>query len=258
MVVNAHRSKADRQQKVPQLVVNTKMTAMCADHQPDADAKEINPFADLFDPATQARLPDPRGEKQMQRHKYREYFMQANIKEKIENLGWNTYVEVPRSSVPKGAKILKPVTVYKTKYNTRGEIERFKCRVCLDGSRTKVPESETFEQICGFGIFRLLLCLAARYGLDVVQTDVRNFFLQARLAKGQEYYAEIPEGWAENDPQTHVCKVLAPWYGLKEAAKVSGDQLAECLKEQGLQENPHFPKVYFKWDGDDFHCRDAH
>jgi hypothetical protein len=45
---------------------------------------------------------------------------------------------VLRSEVPRNHRILKPVTAYDSKYNARGEIEKFKSRVCLDGSRTNV------------------------------------------------------------------------------------------------------------------------
>lgn len=223
---------------------------------------EENPFKDLFNPKTQERIPPPRGLQAMEKHPYCEYYMESSAKEKMENLGWKSYVEVLRSEVPKGVRILRPVTVYDHKYNAAGEIYKFKTRVCLDGSRTEVDPTECYEHICNFGIFRMLMAMAARYRLDVVQTDVKNFYLQARLPPDKQYYTEIPEGWAENDPKTHVAKVLAAWYGLKEAAKISGDQMKETMESLDLIENKHFPKVFTKWDGDDviicaYHADDA-
>lgn len=98
----------------------------------------------------------------------------------------------------------------------------------------------------------MLLCLATRFKMTIKQTDVKNFYLQARLPPDKVYYAEIPDGWAENDPKTHVAKVLAPWYGLKEAAKLSGDQFAKVLGEQcGMKQSINFPKLFYKWEGDD-------
>ena len=141
----------------------------------EAELPEENPFKFLFDPKTQERIPDPKNEKEMENHPYKEHFIAAKIKEKMENLGWKTYVEVPRNTVPKGTKILRPVVVYTTKYNNNGEIEKFKCRVCLDGSRVSVPESESYESIANFGIIRLLLCLACRFGMYIAVTDVKNF-----------------------------------------------------------------------------------
>ena len=214
--------------------------------------EEVNPFAVLFNPKYDKREKDPRGHKQMLEHKFAEQFQRALLKEKMENKKWNTYVEVLRSSVPKGAKILYPVTAYATKYNSKGEIEKFKSRVCLNGKHTEVDPSETYEAIANTGTIRLLLCLAARYGLGICQTDVKNFFLQAVLPAGKEYYAEIPDGWEENDRLTHLAKVLAPWYGLKESAKLAGDQLAAVLNKAGMEENPYMPKVFFRWEGDDF------
>ena len=214
--------------------------------------EEENPFKKLFDPRYQKRIEPPRGHKTMLRHIFAEHFQHALLREKMENLKWKTYVEIRRDSLPPGTLILKPVTAYDIKYNHRGEIEKFKARVCLDGSRTTVDPSECYESIAATGTIRLLLCLATRYSCGIAQTDVKNFFLQARLPEGKEYYAEIPDGWAENDPKFYVAKVLAPWYGLREAAKIAGDQLAEILKHAGLKENPWMPKVFFKWSGDDF------
>ena len=212
---------------------------------------EVNPFKALFDPGKEQRPKNPVGYKDMMSHKFADYFVQALIKEKMENLKWNAYEEVPRSSVPDDIKILRPMTAYQIKYNALGEIEKFKSRVCLDGSKTKVDEDETYEAIADFGTIRLLLCLATRYDMEMVQTDVKNFFLQARMPADKQYYTEIPDGWAENDPKTHVAKVLAPWYGLKESAKIAGDQLAEAMATAGMKENPLMPKVFYKWDKDD-------
>ena len=155
-------------------------------------------------------------------------------------------------------RILKPVTAYDIKYNARGEIEKFKSRVCLDGSRTYVDPDETYEAIANTGTIRFLMCLAARYGLDIAQTDVKNFFLQATMPKNKRYWAEIPDGWAESDPAKYVAEVLAPWYGLKESAKLAGDQLKEVYLKAGLKENPWMPKVFFMWSGDDFVATATH
>ena len=214
------------------------------------EKEEENPFKHLHNPKTQKRIPDPTA-KTLEAHPYRDYFKMARIRERNENLGWKTYVEILRSMVPPGHKILRTVTDYKTKYNSRGEIEKFKTRVCVDGSRITLSVKETYEQIASFRYIRLMLCMACRFKMFVAVSDVKNFFLQARLPDHKEYYVEIPDGWAENDPKTHVAKVLAPWYGLPEAAKLSGDQLEAVLIKNGLKANPWLPKTFFKWDGDD-------
>ena len=213
----------------------------------------INPYKKLFDPVgTDARPLDPKGFQRMLKHKHADYFIEASNKEKVENKKWKAYIEVPRHSVPKGTRILKPVTVYTHKYNDKGEIEKFKCRVCLDGSRTDVDPKETYEAMCSFSTIRLLFCIATRFKLHLVQTDIKNFYLQARLPAGKEYYAEIPDGWAEGNPKHFVAKVLAPWYGLREASKVAGDQFAAVMEKYGMKENKWMPKLFTQWVGDDF------
>ena len=260
LVANWKRKKDFEQDKLNDMVMSVCQLNLEVDVQPRKVKEETNPFKKLFDPKYQTRIPPPKGYQSMLKHEYSDYFQQALIKEKMENKLWNTYVEIPRSEVPAGTQILRPVTAYDIKYNERGEIYKFKSRVCLNGSVTSVDPDETYEAIASVGTIRLLLCMAARYGLKIAHTDVRNFFLQAVLPNGVEYYAEIPDGWAENDPKTHVAKVLAPWYGLKESAKIAGDQLSALMtsKDVGLQENPWMPKVFFKWDGDDFVCCATH
>ena len=139
-----------------------------------------------------------------------------------------------------------------TKYNSNGEIEKFKSRVCIDGSRVKLDISETYEGIASTTCIRLLLCLCARFKLHLVQTDIKNFFLQARLPEDKVYYTEIPNGWEQGKKGENVAKVLAPWYGLPEAAKVAGQQYETVLVKNGMQSNPWMPKVFHMWDGDDF------
>ena len=250
-----------RQRKRPRVIENLVMKICQLNNDVEVkpeNLEEENPFKKLFDPKYSKRIEPPKGYKNMLKHVFAEHFQMALIREKMENQKWNTYKEVRRDSVPANTKILKPVTAYDIKYNARGEIEKFKSRVCLDGSRTTVDPSETYEAIANTGTIRFLMCFAARYGLDIAQTDVRNFFLQAVLTKEKKYYAEIPDGWAENDPATHIAEVLAPWYGLKESAKLAGDQLAAVYKKAGMVENPWMPKVFFKWFGDEFVCSATH
>ena len=157
----------------------------------DNQVPENNEFKDLFDPKTQVRIPDPVGKKQLETYPYRGHFILASLNEKMENLGWKTYVEVPISKVPKDAKILRSVVVYCTKYNDREEIEIFEVRVCLQlvGSRLNIDESETYENIASFSIIRMLLCMAIRYDCVIAVTDVKNFFLEAKLPEDKVYCA---------------------------------------------------------------------
>ena len=262
-LIKAYEEKKGIDSTAEQKVLQNVVLRMCAGRielmtNAENELPENNEFKDLFDPKTQTRVPDPVGEKELESHPYREQFMLAKMREKMENIGWKTYVEVPRSEVPPGTKILRSVIVYCTKYNSRGEIEKFKVRVCLDGSRIQVDESETYESIANFSIIRMLLCMAIRYDCGIAVTDVKNFFLQAKLPVEKQYYANIPDGWETKTKGEMVAKCLAPWYGLPEAAKLAGDQLAAALLEVGLQENPWFPKVFSNWFGEDFVCCATH
>ena len=45
----------------------------------ESEIPENNEFKDLFDPKTQTRIQDPVGEKELENHPYREFFMMAKM-----------------------------------------------------------------------------------------------------------------------------------------------------------------------------------
>ena len=107
-----------------QLIANLVMSVYQLDQHVDSQpiVEETNPFKKLFDPTKQARIKPPRGYRAMLAHPFAKFFQEALIKEKMENLKWKTYQEVPRSQLPRGAKVLRTVTAWDIKYNCRGEI----------------------------------------------------------------------------------------------------------------------------------------
>ena len=60
---------------------------------------------------------------------------------------------------------------------------------------------------------RVLLSLAASYGLIVHQMDVKIAFLNEELE--EEIYIDQPDGFVANGQEGKVCKLLKLLYGLK-------------------------------------------
>jgi hypothetical protein len=64
---------------------------------------------------------------------------------------------------------------------------------------------------------RVLLSLAASYGLLVHQMDVKTAFLNGEL--DDEIYMDRPDGFVVKSEEQKVCKLLKSLYGLKQAPK---------------------------------------
>ena len=63
----------------------------------------------------------------------------------------------------------------------------------------------------------MLIALAAIYGLEIHQMDVKIAFLNGELE--EEIYIEQPEGFVVPGKENKVCKLIKLLYGLKQAPK---------------------------------------
>ena len=82
-----------------------------------------------------------------------------------------TWTLVP---LPKGRKAIGNRWVFRVKENQAGEVERYKARLVAKGFAQKygIDYKETFAPMAKFTSIRILLSLAAKYGLTIHQMDV--------------------------------------------------------------------------------------
>jgi hypothetical protein len=85
--------------------------------------------------------------------------------------------------IPKGAKIVGCKWVYKTKYDSKGNVERFKARIVAKGftQREDIDYNETFSLVSCKDSFRIIMMLVAHYDLELHQMDVKMAFLNGNL-----------------------------------------------------------------------------
>uniref|UniRef100_H3H9M0 Uncharacterized protein n=1 Tax=Phytophthora ramorum TaxID=164328 RepID=H3H9M0_PHYRM len=78
--------------------------------------------------------------------------------------------------LPKGRKAIGCRWVFRVKENQAGEIERFKARLVAKGFSQKygIDYDETFAPVAKFTSIRIVLSLAAKYGLKLHQMDVKT------------------------------------------------------------------------------------
>ena len=87
-----------------------------------------------------------------------------------------------------------------------------------------------YAQICKPETTRTLFALAAQWGLERHQMDVKAAYLNSLLS--ETVYMEQPEGFTEGNDK--MCLLQRSLYGLKQAGRVWFQTLSSFLEETGF------------------------
>ncbi|KAK4391389.1 Retrovirus-related Pol polyprotein from transposon TNT 1-94 [Sesamum angolense] len=100
-----------------------------------------------------------------------------------------------------------------------GSVDKFKARLVARGFKQKegIDYFDTYSPVARLTTIRVLIALASMYNLSIHQMDVKTTFLYGELK--EEVYMDQPEGFAANDNEHKVCKLVKSLYGLKQAPK---------------------------------------
>ena len=162
----------------------------------------------------------------------------------VEALNRNeTWDEI--TELPVGRKAIRGKWVFKIKYKSNGEIERYKARWVAKGYNKKegVYYDETFSPVVKIVTVRCLLSVAVQHGWSVFQMDVNNAFLYGEL--DEDVYMCLPEGYCDvND--TRVCKLKKSLYGLKQAPRKWNEKLTSVLIENGFEQSKNDFSLFIK------------
>ncbi|XP_059315208.1 retrovirus-related Pol polyprotein from transposon RE1 isoform X2 [Lycium ferocissimum] len=164
--------------------------------------------------------------------------MQQEIAALEDNHTWSL-VDLPPGKKPIGCR-----WIYKIKYKSNGEVERFKARLVAKGYSQKegLDYGETFSPVAKMVTVRSVIALAAAKHWFIYQMDVHNAFLNGDLV--EEVYMQVPEGFARQEGNTKVCKLHKSLYGLKQAPRQWNLKLTESLVQMGFQQS-HFDYSLF-------------
>jgi hypothetical protein len=96
----------------------------------------------------------------------------------------------------KGGKTIGCKWVYKTKCDSKGNIERFRARLVAKGftQREDIDYSETFSPVSCKDSLRIIMALVAHYELELHQMDAKTTFLNGDLL--ENVYMAQPKGFA--------------------------------------------------------------
>ncbi|GJW64924.1 putative RNA-directed DNA polymerase [Tanacetum coccineum] len=153
--------------------------------------------------------------------------------------------------LPKGRKAIGSKWVWKIKYKSDGEIERYKARLVAKGfnQREGIDFDETFSPVVKIVTVRCLINLAVQNGWTLYQMDVNNAFLYGDL--NETVYMSLPPGYFPKD-ETRVCKLNKSLYGLKQAPRQWNAKLTSALIECGFVQSKSDYSLFTKKFGDVF------
>jgi hypothetical protein len=106
--------------------------------------------------------------------------------------------------------------VFKIKFTSEGEIERFKARMVGQGYTQVfgIDYNETFAPVAKYKSLRILIAIATNKGYEMKQLDVETAFLYADVK--EDIYMKQPKGY-ETGGANMVWKLKKALYGIKQA-----------------------------------------
>lgn len=154
-----------------------------------------------------------------------------------------SWSEVPAKPVKlAGHQILDCMWVYTYKFDKHHQFQKCKARLVVRGDQQhNLSSQDTYAATLAGRSFRMLLSIAARFNLELIQYDVTNAFVHANLDR--EVYMKMPVGYRKPGTILQLHKAL---YGLRISPLLWHKLFTSTLKELGFQAIPHEPCCMIK------------
>ncbi|KAK9077208.1 hypothetical protein SSX86_005544 [Deinandra increscens subsp. villosa] len=166
--------------------------------------------------------------------------MQTEINAIEKNATWEL-VDAPADAKPIGVKWL-----YKTKFNEKGEIDKFKARLVVKGYAQEkgVDYEEVFAPVARWDTIRTMLAVAAQNKWVIYQLDVKSAFLHGELE--ETVYVNQPQGFIKKGEEHKVYKLKRALYGLKQAPRVWFKRIEGYFLKQGFKQSQYESTLFIK------------
>ena len=151
------------------------------------------------------------------------------------------------------AQIVPSTWTFKRKRNPfTGDIKRHKARLCLRGDLEE-EVTQKYSPVGNWATIRMMLILAARFGLKTRCIDIANAFVQARLEKAK--FMEIPLGYKDMpsllamlpegaDINDYCVKLHRSLYGAADAPKLFYEHCDKIFEKIGMKKCDKDPCLY--------------
>ena len=177
---------------------------------------------------------------------YGSKWREAIHKEISALISFGTWRVIRRKDVQSTTTISTTRWVFDVKLGPDGRIERFKARLVARGNEQSDDDfEETFAPVFRLDSLRILVALAARYGLLAHMLDASNAFAGSDLDKPN--CMEIPEGLQDFDPDARegmVLELLKSLYGLRQSANLWHRKITGFLMKIGFRPTTADPSVF--------------
>jgi hypothetical protein len=137
------------------------------------------------------------------------------MEDELKSVGSNDVWDIVE--IRDGANRVGSKWVYRTKYDSKENVERFKARLVTKGftQREEINDNETFSLVSSKDSFRIIMNLVAHFDLELHQMNVKTVFLNDEL-KG-DVYMNQPEDFVMEGKKHFACRFKKSIYGLKQA-----------------------------------------
>jgi hypothetical protein len=152
--------------------------------------------------------------------------------------------------IPKNHNLLSTVWILCKKYDKKGNLSKFKARLCAAGNFQVEGENyaETYAPTGCPTALQLLLATGFLHGLDIHHMDVKNAFLNGKL--DETIYLCAPAGLTI--PKGKCLHLLKSIYGLKQAPRVWYHELSSFFSSAGFSPSDAEPCLFVldhpKWE----------
>jgi hypothetical protein len=155
---------------------------------------------------------------------------------------------------PYGCQPIGYKWIFKKKLRPDGTIERYKARLVAKGYTQKEGEDffDTYSPVARLTTIRILIAVAASYGLIIHQMDVKTAFLNGEF--DDEIYMDQPEGFIADGQENKVCRLIKSLYGLRQAPKQWHEKFDNTLTTAGFAVNEADTCVYYRYGGVSLLC----
>lgn len=139
--------------------------------------------------------------------------------------------------LPEGFKPIGCKWIFKTKRDSKGNVERYKACLVAKGYTQKegIDYKETFSRVSLKDSFRIIMALVAHFDLELHQMDVKTVFLNGDI--DETIYMVQSENFVSGEANKMFCKLKKSIYGLKQASRQCYHKFHEIVISFGFEIN---------------------